>query len=222
VSVPPAQIATCRNSGFKAVAVEGLTVALAGTVLAFAFNAASPSGLDLMRNYFPGAVRPAALAVAMTNRVVAGGGTNAPPLSAAELVAARLKAKDLQLVDRDQAWQLFQDPRYAHNLIVFVDARDDAHYQAGHIPGAHLFDHYRAPDYLAGVLAVCQTAERVVVYCNGGDCEDSEFAAVLLRDVGVPNAKLAVYAGGITEWQTNRLPVELGARLSGVLREKTK
>ena len=202
--------------------LEGLIVALVGSVLAFAFNAASPSGLELTRNYFPGAVRPAAVTTAITNRAVAGGRTNASPPSAAELVAARLKAKDLQLVDREQAWKLFQDPRYSHNLIVFVDARDDAHYQAGHIPGAHAFDPYRATEYLAGVLAVCQTAERIVVYCESGDCEDSEFAAVLLRDAGVPNAKLAVYAGGFTEWQTNGLPVELGARLSGVLREKAK
>jgi rhodanese-related sulfurtransferase len=202
--------------------LEALAVMVVGAVLAFAFNAASPSGLDLTRNYFPGAIRPAAVAVAITNRAGASGGTNASPLSAAELVAARLKAKGLPLVNHDQAWQLYQDPRYAHNLIVFVDARDDAHYQAGHVPGAHVFDHYRATEYLAGVLAVCQTAERIVVYCNGGDCEDSEFAAVLLRDVGVPNAKLAVYPGGFTEWQINGLPVELGARLSGVLREKTK
>lgn len=222
MSVPPATVASRRNPGFKAVLLEGLTVTLVGTVLAFAFNAVSPHGLDLTRNYFPGAIRPAAVAVAITNRAVAGGGTNVSPLSAEDLFAARLKAKDLQLVDRDQAWQLFQDPRYAHNLIIFVDARDDAHYQAGHIPGAHAFDHYRATEYLASVLAVCQAAERVVVYCEGGDCEDSEFAAVLLREAGVPNAKLAVYSGGFTEWQSNALPVELGVRRSGVLREKTK
>lgn len=222
MSVSPSPAATSRQSVIKTVVLEGLFVALVGTVLAFVFNAVSPAGLELTRNYFPGAIRPAAAAVATTNRAVAGGGTNVSPLFAEDLFAARLKAKDLQLVVRDQAWQLFQDPRYSHNLIVFVDARDDAHYQAGHIPGAHAFDHYRATESLASVLAVCQAAERVVVYCDGGDCEDSEFAAVLLRESGVPNAKLAVYPGGFTEWQSNALPVELGARRSGVLREKTK
>jgi len=222
VSAPPAQIAQRGNSGLKAVALEALAVVVVGAALAFVCNAVSPRGLDLTRDHFPGAIRPSAVTSAITNRAVSGGGTNASPLSAAELIAARLKAKDLHLCDRDSVWRLFQDPRYAHNLIVFVDARDDAHYQAGHIPGAHLFDHYRATDYLAGVLTVCQPAEQIVVYCNGGDCEDSEFAAVFLREAGVPNAKLAVYPGGFTEWQTNGLPVELGARQSGVLREKTK
>lgn len=102
---------------------------------------------------------------------------------------------------------------------MFLDARDEAHYQAGHIPGAHLFDHYRAPNYLPTVLPVCLVAETILVYCNGGDCEDSEFAAVTLREVGVPGDKLGVLVGGFQQWETNGLPVELGVRNSGQLRE---
>ena len=67
------------------------------------------------------------------------------------------------------------------------------------------------------MLPVCQAAEQIVVYCNGGDCDDSETAAILLRDVGIANRKLFIYGGGITEWTTNRLPVEIGARNSGNL-----
>jgi len=44
----------------------------------------------------------------------------------------------------------------------------------------------------------------------------------LLRDVGISNQKLFVYAGGITEWMTNSLPVEIGARNSGNLRNMNK
>ena len=69
------------------------------------------------------------------------------------------------------------------------------------------------------VLPVCQKAEQIVVYCNGGDCDDSETAALLLRDVGIPNQKLFVYGGGMAEWITNSLPVETGARNSGNLRK---
>ena len=39
----------------------------------------------------------------------------------------------------------------------------------------------------------------------------------LLRDAGVPRASLFVYVGGITEWKSNGLPVETGARRSGQL-----
>jgi len=72
------------------------------------------------------------------------------------------------------------------------------------------------------VLGACQNAEKVVVYCNGGDCEDSQFAAVTLRDTGVPKEKLFVYPGGMAEWATNGWPIEIGARKSGVLRDQKK
>ena len=133
-----------------------------------------------------------------------------------------MKEKGLQLIDRPQARQLFQDPRFQQNIVVFIDAREREHYQQGHIPGAYEFDPYRSGKYFDEVLPVCQKAEQIVVYCNGGDCDDSETAALLLRDMGISNQKLFVYAGGITEWTTNGLPVETGARNSGNLRNVNK
>ena len=50
-----------------------------------------------------------------------------------------------------------------------------------------------------GQRVMCQAAEQVVVYCTGGECEDSDTAAILLRDAGVPTAKLFVYGGGFAE-----------------------
>ena len=102
-------------------------------------------------------------------------------------------------------------------MVVFVDARNEEEYQISHIPGAYEFDPYRSGKYYDVVLPVCRKAENIVVYCNGGDCDDSETAALLLRDMGIPNQKLFVYGGGITEWKTNGLPVETGARNSGIL-----
>jgi rhodanese-related sulfurtransferase len=195
-------------------------VAAIGALLAFVANAVSPRGLTLSRDYFPGAVRSRFPGAANTNLLLAAAATNAQ--AAAQLVAARLQAKNLRMVDREQAQLIYLDPRYQHGVVVFVDARDDEHYRAGHVPGAHQFDHYRAPNYLAAILPVCTAAEHIVVYCNGGDCEDSEFAAVTLRELGVPNEKLFIYGGGFTDWATNGLPVELGMRGSGTLREATK
>ena len=68
------------------------------------------------------------------------------------------------------------------------------------------------------VLPVCLAAQKVVVYCTGGACEDSEFAALMLRDAGVPRENVYVYVGGITEWIANGLPVETGARGSGQMK----
>lgn len=208
---------TCKTQ-IKKVLWESLLVAVIGIALAFAANAISPRGLQLTTDYFPDAnpsSRPKTTATPLTPSL---GNTNVAVPPPAQLLAARLQAKGLQLVTSDQAAQLFRDPRYEQELIVFIDARDDQHYQQGHIPGAYQFNHYRAENYLATVMPVCQTAQQIVVYCTGGDCEDSEFAAIFLRQAGISPEKLFVYAGGMAEWNTNGLPVEIGARKSGNFR----
>jgi len=100
--------------------------------------------------------------------------------------------------------------------VIFIDARDDKHYLAGHIPGAYHFDRFHPEDYLTNVVQVCLTAQRIVLYCNGGDCDDSQHAAIMLRDsMGLPKDKVFVYGGGMAEWTSNGLPIEVGARNSG-------
>jgi rhodanese-related sulfurtransferase len=205
-----------RRPAAGAILAEALLVAALGAGFAFAANQISPRGLALTRDYFPTGtahqVRPVAPAVPPP-----AAGTNPVVLSPAQFLAAQMKEKGLQLIDGPQATKFFQDPRFPQNKVVFVDARNEAEYQKGHIPGAYEFDPYHPEKYFDSVLPVCQKAEQVVVYCNGGDCDDSESAALLLREVGISNQKLCVYGGGITEWTTNGLPVETGARNSGTL-----
>ena len=208
------------GTGIKAVLFEAALVALAGAVFAFVANAVSPRGLALAKNYFPGGTNGTVSASLPALPPRGAGSTN--PVSAAELVAARLQEKGLQGIDRERAARLYHDPRLLQGLVVFIDARDEAHYREGHVPGAYEFDPYRAEAYLAAVLPVCQAAEEIVVYCNGGDCEDSQFAALALRDAGIANQKLFVYTGGIAEWAANGLPVEMGGRNSGNLRNADK
>jgi 3-mercaptopyruvate sulfurtransferase SseA len=69
---------------------------------------------------------------------------------------------------------------------------------------------------LAADLTPCENADQVVVYCTGGDCEDAEYTALLLRDTGVSIQKIFVYGGGFDEWSASQLPLEQGARDSGV------
>jgi rhodanese-related sulfurtransferase len=189
---------------------EALLVAVVGLGLAFAANQISPRGLVLTRNYFPSGVsRPGPTRVAAN--------TNGPALSPVEQVAMQLKEQGLQSVDGWQAARLFHDPRYQQGAVAFIDARDEQHYRAGHIPGAREFNPYYPEKYFAAVLPACRQAEQIVVYCNGGDCDDSESAALLLRDVGITTNKLFIYIGGFEEWNSNRLPVEVGDRNSGRL-----
>lgn len=191
-------------------------MAVFGAALAFAANAISPRRLLLTRNYFPGTTSntvaaplppPAARGPGVSNQV-----------SAAQLLAEQIKAEGLHLLDRDQTVRLFHDPRFDQERVVFVDARDEEHYREGHIPGAYELDPYHPELHLATVLPVCQVADEIVVYCNGGDCEDSRFGAILLRDAGIATQKLFIYGGGMMDWATNGLPVEIGERRSGELR----
>ncbi len=198
----------------KAVVSEALLVAAAGLVFAVAANALSPRGLRLSQDYFPAAGRPLVVAPTATPSVGAPATPNTPNRSNATL--ARLRERGLQLATREGVVELFRDPRYEQGLVAFIDARDDRPYKAGHIPGAWQFDHYRAEKFLSTILPVCLVASQVVVYCNGGECEDSELAALMLRDLGVPSRSLFVFAGGITEWTAHGMPVETGSRRSGV------
>ncbi len=201
-----------------------MVVAVAGSVFALAANQVSPRGLSLTRNYFPGG-KPGAVAPLASNTNIAngtpsgsnsvgstsGGSTNdfAIP-SDAELLAARLRANGLHLIPLAKVRELDEDPRLKQGLVLIIDARSPAAFSAGHIPGALEFDPYHPEQYAATIMPLCQGAEEIVVYCTGGECEDSEFAAISLRDAGIPVGKLFVFGGGIGEWKENKLPVETG------------
>jgi rhodanese-related sulfurtransferase len=208
---PIEPVASDRLTAVKTVFREALFVAVIGAAFAFGANLISPRGLALTRNYFSaGSIRPVTAKPGVAN-------PNSPAASPVQLLAVRLKELGLQWVDGRQAAQLFHDPRFQQGSIAFIDARDERYYREGHIPGAWEFDPYYPEKYFAAVLPVCQAAVQIVVYCNGGDCDDSESAAILLKDVGIANRKLFIYTGGITEWTTNGLPVEIGGRNSGKL-----
>lgn len=201
----------------RTVLPEALLVAVVGMVLAFVANQASPRGLDLSRDYFRTRVQVS------TNTAVAahpaGPGTNlSAPASVTNSLEASLRAKGLQTADLATVRNLFEDPRYRQSAFLFVDARNDQHYQEGHVPGAFQLDYYRPDAYLPLVIPMAQIAEKVIVYCNGGTCEDSELATLMLRDAGIPAEKVFVFVGGFAEWAGAGLPVESGVRDSGTIR----
>ena len=210
----------CRGCPLGGILLEALLVAAAGVAFAFLANQLSPRGLNPAINYRPGdsdasGVPPPAAVSPGSSR--GANGPSAPPAPAA-LLAARLEKNGLHLLERAEVEKLFHDPRLPQGLILFIDARDADHYQAGHIPGAFEFYPYYPGKYLADVLPPCQLAEQIIIYCAGADCEDSESAALFLRDAGVPAAKLFVYGGGMAEWEAAALPLESGPRNSGSLR----
>ncbi len=223
---------------------EMLLVLAAGLLLGLTVNAFSSQGLDLGRDYFPSGVAgssatgsseqdqdaaPPAAADPIQESPVTEGEAESPapedaqdtspesaPLSAD--VQQRLAEKGLRGINHSEAHALWQDPMYEYEAYAFIDARDDDHYAAGHIPGAYQFDHFRAERFQEQMLMLLPTSMKVVVYCNGGDCEDSESAALFLLALGANPDTLSVYTGGIAEWEEQGLPVETGARNSGLLK----
>jgi rhodanese-related sulfurtransferase len=186
---------------------EALIVALVGFCAALTANHFSPKGIKLTRDYFPAGPGAEAEAAQQT-------GTQVPM---EEGIEARLRAKNLGIVALTEAQELFQDPRHETEQVIFVDARNRRHYEEGHLPGAFHLDHFYPEETLSEVLPAALMAEVVVVYCNGGDCEDSEFVAIFLREAGVPGDRLRVYPGGISEWREEGLAVELGHRGSKMM-----
>ena len=202
----------------KRVLLEAVFVLVAGGLIAFAANHLSPSGLTISRNYFPGGTNSTIASPIIGSSDITNVTNGSPQVVS---VAARAREHGFQILTRAETFERFRDPLLALNLIVFIDARNEARYAQGHIPGAYEFDHYRPEKHLAIILPLCLAAEQVVIYCGGGDCEDSLFAAMSLRDAGVDPGKLFIFAGGIEEWAANELPIETGPRGSGQLRNST-
>lgn len=192
---------------------EALAVGLAAFGFALLANQLSPRGIILTRNYFPtgGA---ATVAVAASRNSEATAVSRAP----GGALVAGLEQDGVKTADAKSAVLFFNDARREMGLIVFVDARDDHHYAEGHIPGAYQLDRFYPEKYLAELLPACAAAETVVVYCNGGDCEDSVFATRLLLGAGVAADRLRVFTGGVKEWIALEQPVESGARNSGAMK----
>ena len=59
---------------------------------------------------------------------------------------------------------------------------------------------------LAELAALYPPDKRLVVYCQGGDCQTSQSLARLLHDRGFKDIR--IYGGGWTEWSAAGLPAE--------------
>lgn len=89
--------------------------------------------------------------------------------------------------------------------VMWVDARPDAQFEQGHIPGAILLNEDRWNELLPPMLALWAPDKHVVVYCSSQSCAASHHIAKRLRDeAGLKN--VVVLHGGWEEWQKARQP----------------
>jgi len=105
-------------------------------------------------------------------------------------------------ISPEQAKGLFEQK------VLFLDARRTSVYREGHIAGARSFAVWEADvDEKVRSLAGenLPAGVPVVVYCSGGDCEDSHMLAQKLWGVGFDN--VLVYKDGFPDWEKRGWPV---------------
>jgi rhodanese-related sulfurtransferase len=226
------------------VVLEALIVAVVGTGFGLAANETanlkSKSGLKLFRDYFldlpdqhprevPGGDKHSSTTTQSVTTTQAGSdsagpgnGTNQteknPEMKDPELEKAKklVKDKGFTPAEYDAVLRMYNAPGYQSAAYVIIDARPEDEYKAGHIPQAWNLDHYHLDKTIDAVLPWVQSAEKVILYCHGGNCEDSLFAAGDLRySHNIEASKLEVYVGGFESWVKHKQPVEKGERGSG-------
>ena len=86
------------------------------------------------------------------------------------------------------------------DTVLWVDARPDMQFEAGHIPNAVQLNEDRWDELLPQFLSVWAPDKRVVVYCSSASCAASHHIAARLRaNAGLPN--VYVLKGGWETWQ---------------------
>lgn len=107
-----------------------------------------------------------------------------------------------------------EDVSWLHGQgVLFLDARRTKAFEEEHVAGALSFPVWES-DVDARVLGLVNEARTAdlpfVLYCSGGDCEDSHLLAERLWSAGFTN--LLVYKGGFPDWKRRGGPVSKGPR----------
>ena len=114
------------------------------------------------------------------------------------------------VVTFEEALEIVNDELYELDVCIFIDARNDEQFEEGHIPGAWRLDPYHSSLYMDDLEPAARDAERIILYCEGDDCEDAIFAGRELLEWGIELEKISIYQGGIEDWEANGGPIEKG------------
>jgi len=176
---------------------EVLAFCAVALLLALANSFLNPSAMALGTNYFPGSAADPSQAESGN-----GGSSLVPGKPQHEFQVA-----DLEEMKADMAF--FSEPE---GDILCLDARDPELYRKGHIPGSLLLDHYHKDKYLPELLPRLQNAAMIIIYCAGGDCEDSIFLArSLMYEYEIDKEVLWIYEGGMLEWEAEGMELTEGS-----------
>lgn len=98
--------------------------------------------------------------------------------------------------------------------VIFLDARIQPEYDAGHVPQAYLLNSslFGTPAADEAMKAL-DASQPVVIYCGGGDCDASKNVAILLQQAGFK--QLHIIEKGYPEWKELGYPIETAADKGG-------
>jgi rhodanese-related sulfurtransferase len=97
-------------------------------------------------------------------------------------------------VTYEQMKRIVNDQRF-----YIIDARAPDMYEKGHIKGAHNIFPYleQEPEYMRLIFTVPRD-RRIIIYCDGGNCDLSHKVAEDLKAAGYQS--IFLYSGGWNEW----------------------
>ena len=96
--------------------------------------------------------------------------------------------------------------------VPFLDARRTSAYEEGHVAGARSFSAWESDidQKIVALLAERDGQQPLVIYCSGGDCEDSHLLAQKLWGAGFNDT--LVYRDGYPDWVKRGGSVRTGAK----------
>ena len=185
------------------------SILLAGSILGLCVNGLRSSGkIKIARNYFHVARMGSPSHQAGDSE--ANTGPSVDSSSASKGTGQSLLDHPFTTLTLEEAIAFYESSEYQVGAVVFIDARDEEHFNAGHIEGAVNVDRYNSDAHLdETVERALQLADVIVVYCGGGECEDSIFlASEMIDERGIPFEKIHLFEGGIQAWESDGLYLE--------------
>ncbi len=190
----------------KSTLIPALVITLVASVIGLGFNALrSDVRIDVKRNYF----RVASTQSPDTVEVDAPMDPTPKSAGSAEPGSTGLQ-HPFVMVTVDEVIGMIESEAYFLGEIVLIDARNAGDYEQGHIPRSLHLDNYNVDNYIADVKPCLDAADTIVVYCGGGDCEDSIFLATELEFRGISRSRLRLFEGGMADWRNRDQPVDEG------------
>lgn len=121
-----------------------------------------------------------------------------------------LVREDVPLEQQEEKWETVTAADVMEHInsgtAIIIDARDPNEYEAGHIPGSLNLSETQFIDTFQELGDSLPREIPLIVYCQGGDCDQSHAVLDQLSEFGFE--MLMIYNEGWNEWKETGYPTE--------------